>query len=268
MFSKLKNDALITVVDGNPVNQAALRVLIASIHLHNINIPIFVLCPKSILSSKIKKWFLQKNSCFVPFDFKPNHDDPYFAKFLIKYLFTSQNLGYANYCYIDPDHIFLDPIVLPRPQDGMLFISSEDAKVVNIHNFSTQYYNTSIIYGTADTFVAAAENWLDEYEAIKKTVGYRHREEIAFFLSCQKKNISLQPVEKKCQGNFKYSHQKSAIFHYGGESQQSILMKNLLLNGLQSVNIESVLENFRHSSEKFIFQEFVKLLEMDTKWQN
>ena len=264
----MKNEALITVVDENPVNQTALRILIASLHFHDINTPIFVLCPKNILSPKIKKWFFQKNARLVPFDFRHDHDDPYFAKFLIRYFFTSQSLDYTNYCYVDPDHIFLDRIALPHSQSGTLFISSENAEVVNIQNFSTQYYNTSVIYGMADTFVAAVENWLDEYEVIKKTVGYRHREEIAFSLSCQKKNISLQPVEKKCQGSFKYSHQKSAMFHYGGESQKSMLMKNILLNGLQSVNIKSVLKNFTRPSERSVFQAFVNLLEMDTKWQN
>ena len=62
--------------------------------------------------------------------------------------------------------------------------------------------------------------WLDAYHELGG-VDARHREEISFGLAALRANVELKPAPLSLQGNWEVASEHSALFHYGGSTEQA-----------------------------------------------
>ena len=104
------------------------------------------------------------------------------------------------------------------------------------------HYNTSLISGKKTDLIKVTNFWQEEYHKIVKSVNYRYREEIAFSNSAKRANVNIRRVSIKTQSSFSEFNEKSILFHYGGEYEQSKVIKNYLSNPFSDENVNSILD--------------------------
>jgi hypothetical protein len=199
-------------------------------------------------------------------------DDPYSAKLLISNYLSELNNTNQLVLYIDPDHIIRGKLTLRKPLINTLFVSSE-VKPANTQPFNYYYsnisygykpifhFNNSLIWGNLVTWQLILNQWMEEYTRIKDHTPIRYREEIAFNRACGSRRVVLRPVSPNIQSNFNNIVKTCSLFHYGGESRLSKLIKNCLNNS----SLIDEYKNYLYKEtltdlEKWAFQELLKII--------
>lgn len=227
------NDTILaTVTDHNPVNLAGLTVFIASLILRSQQFGrIVVLSPVDTIPKPLLHWLSSQGVENVQYEMRPL-EDPYTVKFLLRKFLKSAGWHNGRVLYMDPDHVIVKPIAITPIPAGALLVSSELRP--RISHSSTDIYNTSLIFGTIETWELVTHPWIDEYNAIKGFIPFRFREEIAFSRVARKLGVSLLPVSNVIQSNFYSFNADCMCFHYGGEYAEAKAIKGCLNQELVS----------------------------------
>lgn len=239
--SKERNCLAITVVDDNPVNQMALKLLIYSLRVSEPSFlnNFMVLFPRGELPSDLIVW-LKHNSIPLFSNVIDKRGDPYFSKFLIRDLIRSITEGYDFIFYLDPDHIMFNPIRFSLSEVGnSVHVSSERqplarriiekyAIVCPGRNVTAAHCNNSIILGRLSVLKAIVDKWYNIYHGFRGYIPFRYCEEISFCLAIVNSGAELKYVSSAFQSNFKVARNDCSLFHYGGEYVEAKRIKNAL----------------------------------------
>ncbi|TAK95298.1 hypothetical protein EPO05_04545, partial [Patescibacteria group bacterium] len=223
---------IVTVTDGNQVNQIALRVLIKGLRRYVASeVDIVVLSPPNVLTQSTATWLDAQGIAYRAYPLIQN-GDIYQVKFLLVN-FLRENQENTNILYLDPDHIVLGNVFDSLKQtDQMLNVSSEvstiDSAVFQaLHEINSEsiHYNTSLVYGYYLDWLAILDNWASIYNKIETFIPNRYREEIAFGMAAKPSGIDLLPVSNMDQSGFHNPRTDCILFHYGGEFPESKRIK-------------------------------------------
>lgn len=259
---------IISIIDGNPINQTALKIMLKGLKLnHQPRVDIYVLCPSYVLTEKIGTWLEAQGIGLYPYPIEPN-GDPYQVKFLLSY-FLRDHTDLQEALYIDPDHIILGAVCL-KPQPNTLYVSSESAQLnINaLHNLYSNldkntHHNTSLIYGNTRDWLSIFDGWLHTYVQIHDLIPDRFREEIAFSLAASPAGIKLAPVGGEIQSGFHATHDNCTFFHYGGEYQETKRIKHCMKNEATMLKqLNELLQNPISPNEAWALNEIIKI------WRN
>ncbi len=177
-------------------------------------------------------------------DIGENTEDKYFAKFVLPEYCKSLKPD-SLLLYLDPDHICLGEIFLPKIEDNHIWVSSEYYPLINLVDeleleqvLNTKFrsidisrvnhYNTSIILCNIKTLNKIAPTWKSVYKELFNIVSHRHLEEVSFSIAGKICGITIEPIETDFQSSFFKSSEKYALFHYGGRTEKSKFLKNKL----------------------------------------
>ena len=137
-----------------------------------------------------------------------------------------------DHIVIQPDALTLDPslsgIIVssenPDQQSGMLVrTGTRDADEAFAH------HNISLISGRASELNRVGKLWYDSYTEITPYTTYRWRSEQAFSLAAAREGIPLTRCEPRIQSNFSCPYRNSALFHYGGDGDHALQLKQMLM---------------------------------------
>ncbi len=134
--------------------------------------------------------------------------------------------------YLDYDHVFRDKFNVPTLIDNEIYLSSEvhrlklkqvtDASIVS--SLHGQHYNNSLIYATKSNLDAVLLLYQSMHDRYCSSLPSRYSEEIVFSLACINAQLTLRTMRTNQQGHLQ-SNGKSAVYHYGGESEKSRVAK-------------------------------------------
>lgn len=164
----------------------------------------------------------------------PRTQDPYFIKFIIEHHISSLPAG-DQVLYLDFDHIVLEGINLNPAQPNRITISSEVKDLENIiasksicKQLPANHVNTSLIYSDIATLKKLYNAWLAAYSEFSHLISMRFLEEVSFAIAAAELKVHVHPAPLTLQGGCHKPNAKPALFHYGGLSEQSTKMKNVL----------------------------------------
>lgn len=232
--------SIVTITDHNHINQMAMIIMLRSLLLNSPHIgDISVLYIEGQISIELLAWLKRLHIRAYPYSIDIK-DDPYIIKFLLSNYIKNEGSTYDEILYLDPDHIVLSSVSL-ESHIGVLNVSSEvksmeidpDCQSPYGHpviQHISSHYNTSLIYGRTECWHDVVETWAEVYQSIRALIPMRFREEIAFCAASRHHNIDTIPVLKGLQSNFSLYEPDCVMFHYGGESHESIMIKACLRN--------------------------------------
>lgn len=158
-----------------------------------------------------------------------SHDDIYFIQLGMIKIF--ENVEDSDFViYLDYDHIINNPEIIEQLFNDKLITVSSEEKDYNTHNALgiDKHISISIIYSNGKKLKQIGRIWLESYLNCVKDVTYRYRTEISFYLASKKLGVEVKPCSVAIQSNFYSPYQNCAFFHYGGSSNNSKTMKNIL----------------------------------------
>ncbi len=202
-------------------------------YIKNHNVNVHIIYPSRFSLQKIKKPYpplLGINISWIPTIEHPL--DPYYIQIGISKVFKL--LSANDQClYIDYDHIILDDsfAYILLKNNEKLIVSSELSSYYNeLLPIVNAHYNSSIICGTGNSLKRIGYKWNDAYRSIENCTEYRNRTEIALTYLLKKNQIMTEPCSPKIQSCFSNRSSNFSIFHFGGKSPKSYLMKKQLSN--------------------------------------
>ena len=226
----------VTIVDGNPINQNALKILLNSIKVFSPSLRknLIVIYPEGELPISYLKW-LSENKVSIYSKKIELRNDIYKVKLLLADFIKAniQSLKSSDLIfYLDPDHILLSKLNI-KPKHNTLIVSSEFKKLDDCvkkyflkNKIDMNHFNTSIIFGSIKTWFNAVNEWEMRYYKIIRDISSRYLEEYSFAYSALKNNVQMIPALNRLQSNFFSPFDEyCTMFHYGGEYPESKKIK-------------------------------------------
>jgi hypothetical protein len=168
------------------------------------------------------------------------HVDPYAAKMVLA-SFVSTLPGDAEILYLDYDHVCLAPFhpgfpfrdaVRVGSRVGTLRLADGPGTPVRATDLKIllagRQINTSLLHARCSTLRDATRSWEVAYEGLAGIADPRFHEEIAFFVSAAKAGIEVRPVAPRVQAEWSDAETDAQLFHYGGDSSESLALKQAL----------------------------------------
>lgn len=234
------NITLVSVVDNNLVHINSLLVLFTSLFKIHPNLDsTYLLTFPGNLSDRYINYFRMIGVQVLTYNMEDfvMEDDPYRAKYLLKYFIEEAPIKNSHVLYLDPDHIVLNEVILD--ETNTMYVSSEVKNITDTFLITSNYdihYNTSIIFSRVEILKKVTENWLEQYDQIKNRIDVRFREEIAMGLATKLSKIDVRPFEQRIQCTIDSLECKSIFCHYGGTSSEAQYIKSCLNHeGLEDV---------------------------------
>ncbi|NMC58233.1 MAG: hypothetical protein GYA51_02380 [Candidatus Methanofastidiosa archaeon] len=224
----------ITVTNNRTVNLVALKIFTLGFNRHNKDSELFILVPQNQIDVQCLNYFKNEKCQVIEYKYKDT-DDPYYVKLIISQFINNMSNDQII-TYLDPDHLVFSQMFFDNIRNNEILVSSEKNHSKFLH------YNTSLISGKKTDLIKVTNFWQEEYHKIVKSVNYRYREEIAFSNSAKRANVNIRRVSIKTQSSFSEFNEKSILFHYGGEYEQSKVIKNYLSNPFSDENVNSILD--------------------------
>ncbi|MES2644724.1 MAG: hypothetical protein V4850_34870 [Myxococcota bacterium] len=230
---------LVTVVDANPVNGAALALLFEGFNrvYRGWSDRMTVLQPAGEVSAELMATL--RSYAVARFVAPCDHaDDPYRVKFLLVDYVRAMKRSTRTLLYLDPDHLVLGPFPA-HPPTGSIQVSSEVKglpgplaaklrELVRGGPSRLRHFNTSFIAADYQSWDRVVRRWETIYQAIRPLTEARHREEIAFCVAALSEGLDVTPVGNEVQGSMADTHPAAALFHYGGEHPEARKVKACL----------------------------------------
>ncbi len=214
---------------------------------------IIILTPVDCALHPVLLYYIASNKISVrtlpPVPGTDRREDPYSVKLLLATLLKSVSQNIEEVLYLDPDHlVFSTPSF--GVHSGNFYVSSEDYPLPLFDSKGLIVYNTSLMYASLTTWLSIADSWIANYLDLRSTVGFRHREEVAFARSTRNSSCKVIPVSPIIQGNFNRLSMDSHLFHYGGESQGTYAVKNYLSQTIRDLHAENLSRTINHALER------------------
>jgi len=232
---------IISGTDGSYITMNCIKYLFKLLRQFNsslANYKFIILYPNYLTKSKIhlvRQEF--SNEILYGIDIERNMTDIYYVKLIISEFLKRSDIKFDDsILYLDYDHFSVNPLELPPIKDNTIFLSSETSKlsISNIsncigddllQNLDAKFYNTSFIYGKCGDILKATEKWKEFYNILNGRVPIRHLEEIAFTIAAIASGVRVKPVSSKVQSNFAIYQNNCSLFHFGGETMLSYILK-------------------------------------------
>jgi hypothetical protein len=221
------------------VNLGNLHILFSLSEVISENkLKIYLIYPQNApISSIYNSYSIFKNNIsFVPTPI--SEDDPYYIQLGICKVFEILS-NKEDALYIDYDHLILDNNFTNYfVEKNVIIVSSEIKEIPPVNqNIELNYhYNTSLIYGKGEELKKVGTYWTRVYSEIKSNTSYRNRTEIAFTLAAKAAKVKLIPCNENIQSNFSKRAMNFQLFHFGGDSMKSKIMKLFLQNYSNNFN--------------------------------
>ncbi len=246
--SKISHFACIT--DGSLAVNLGVAYLISQLVSSALERPIWVLAPEEQLESV--KTFLKRLVPLYSLHFRHAEkieNDPYSLQ--LKFAALAEEMPRNdNLICLDYDHVIFrsDILSMSLPNDGLL-LSSEitPTDIFNNCGFTNirSFFNISLMAAKVSTFRSLGAAWTTAYEDLY-SVPRRHRIEYALTLALFRTQLQGYPCESLLQSNWRFQAHYPAMFHYGGESSSSKLLKSVLEKVAHSVVDDVQLVNVTH----------------------
>ena len=239
-MSKSKQCYLLTLAADETDKSNGLKVLLTSL---NRNYPscfdewnVYVLTPRHFSNRQIKYFKPNSKINYLVID-SEYFESIYFYKTILMKFIRDHCLKNDEILYLDYDHLCTGKFGLPTLDSKTIYVSSEIQKLDSslsdsifksgIRQTCIEYFNTSIIYSMAETFLQATSNWKKYGRLFEEKIKSRNAEEITFTLSAQNYSFDIIPVSLKIQSNWT-NLSMSPLFHYGGEEIYAKAFKKFL----------------------------------------
>jgi hypothetical protein len=183
-------------------------------------------------------------------DVETCEEDRYFVQIGLSEIF--QRINETDYLlYLDYDHLIIHStksILFKHPSS--VTVSSEIRAVHHLqsssyfgHQKDLQTLNTSLIWGRVDQLRSIGERWAECYWELAPLLPKRNLVEYAFGLSALRSGTRIMRCSPKIQGNISNMNMNCIVFHYGGNDDMSIRLKeelyrqgNACLNGFSFID--------------------------------
>lgn len=250
------NQTIITLTDKKLSNQISMMLFIQGfVYQENKYENLYVLAPSRQLLETTEIWLKTNNIKLILYDF-PLTDDPYHIKLMLAKFINEYDVKNTHHItYLDPDHFVFSKFQIPLPDYGNLWVGSEG--VESTYPF-LPHLNTSLISGMKGDWLRVLNKWEDIYCTLENVVSTRYREEISFCESARASNIKLHRISSKIQGCFKEYYSSCSLLHYGGESQQTKILKSCIS---AQVSNDEIITELRLSSNIFPKELLEKIIE-------
>ena len=180
-----------------------------------------------------------------------------------------------QFLYIDYDHLVLGALDLDFNEQHTILVSSElkeleEGVSATISKSATlaakvtrPHYNNSLIFSSVATMRRVAVAW----EGMYRKLDYlppEQREEIAFCTAAEAVGEQLIPAPSHVQEHFRDDCQASALFHYGGSSEQSLRLKKYLQERAEQFSWDRITCEDLRREHRLLQEKLVSLIPLRT----
>jgi hypothetical protein len=258
---------VVTVVDENPINLIASKILIAGLIIHSTqNYQIEVLINGNVANEYLN-WLKDRKVNIIVGKIDASKDR-YKTKLLLINHVIKHEEDSEYLLYLDPDHLVLkDFSCFFRVRDCLIVSSEQNDLEKEISGYRiNKHHNTSLIYGDMKKWRRIVNHWEYYYDEIRNVTSFRHKEEIAFTISALSNEIDLTLASKAFQSGFHNNTINTCLFHYGGDYYYSKKIKRYMKDITELKNYIKISSEVPESNiEQILCGEIRKILESD-KW--